>query len=77
MHTKLNFLVFCVEEYKNAYGISGHEVVKLFDKYEVFTYLQDCYEALHTMGTRAILDDIDEYMGDKTTFDPTTKQKEE
>lgn len=62
MHKTLYFLVFCVEEYKNAHGLSGAEVVQMFDRYGVFSYLQDGYEALHTMGTKYIMDDIDDFM---------------
>lgn len=65
MHKTLDFLVFCIEEYKNTHGFTGEYVVELFDKYQVFAYLLDCYEALHTMGTQFIVDDIDGFIGSK------------
>lgn len=48
------------------HGFTGKYVVELFVKYQVFAYLQDCYEALHTMGTQYILDDIDGFIDSKS-----------
>ena len=62
MSKELPFMVLCVEEYKNQKGMTGKDVMTLFNKYSVCEYIQDFYEALHTTGTRYIVNDIDEYI---------------
>ena len=59
---KSYFVTFCIEQYKNRKGMSGGDVVSLFDKYGVLEYLYDNFEALHTQSHHWILDDIDEFI---------------
>ena len=47
---------------KRAKQLSGRQLSDLFDKYRVWNYLYDCYEALHTTGTSYIIEDIDLYI---------------
>ena len=56
------FLSFCVEQYKKAKGIDGAEVIKTFAEYDVFDYLNNHFEILHTQSHQWILEDIDEYI---------------
>ena len=44
MSKELPFMVLCVEEYKNQKGMTGKEVMTLFNKYSVCEYIQDFYE---------------------------------
>ena len=53
------FMIFCAEQYKRAKQLNGRQLSDLFDKYRVWNYLYDCYEALHTTGTSYIIEDID------------------
>lgn len=62
MSKELPFIVLCVEEYKNTKNMDGKDVVDLFNKYEVFGYIRSFYEALHTTGTKYIINDIDSYI---------------
>lgn len=62
MSKELPFIVLCVEEYKNIKNMDGKDVVDLFNKYEVFNYIKSFYEALHTTGTKYIINDIDSYI---------------
>ena len=39
MSKELPFIVLCVEEYKNNKGMTGKEVMDLFNKYSVFEYI--------------------------------------
>jgi hypothetical protein len=39
--------------------------MELFTKYSIFDYIIKHYNALHTMGGRAIADDIMDYMNNK------------
>lgn len=56
------FMIFCIEEYKKAYNLSGKQVMKIFGEYRVLDYVTNYYEALHTTGTEYIIEDINLYM---------------
>lgn len=62
MGTVSLFKTFCLEQYKEKHQISGMEALQLFDRNDVLSYLQECYEPLHTQGAGYIVDDIDEYI---------------
>jgi len=59
---KLLFASFCIEEYKAQHGMTGEDVVKLFEKYGVTDYLMTGFDVLHTLGRNLILDDIDKFI---------------
>lgn len=67
MSKELPFIVFCIEEYKNQKGMTGKEVIDLFNKYSVCEYIQKFYEALQTTGPRYIVNDIDLYIKSRQT----------
>ena len=69
MSKELPFVIFCIEEYKNSKGMSGKEVINLFNKYSVLDYLWSFYEALHTTGTKYIINDIDLYIKSRQLAD--------
>jgi hypothetical protein len=54
----VEFIAYCLEEYKTANGMTGKEVIELFKKYNIIDYIVSCYGALHTMGGLAIAEDI-------------------
>ena len=56
------FFIFCLEEYKSAKGLTGKQVIGLFQRYRVSEYIMSCFEALHTTGTNYIIEDIDLYI---------------
>ena len=56
------FLVYCVEQYKAAKGLSGKQVAELFSVHRVWDYVYSCFEALHTTGGNYIVEDIDLYI---------------
>lgn len=62
MTSQGKFMIFCAEQYKRAKQLSGRQLSDLFDKYNIWNYLYDCYEALHTTGTSYIIEDIDLYI---------------
>ena len=62
MTSQGKFMIFCAEQYRRAKQLSGRQLSDLFDKYRVWNYLYDCYEALHTTGTSYIVEDIDLYI---------------
>ncbi|MCL2007896.1 MAG: DUF3791 domain-containing protein [Treponema sp.] len=53
------FLVYCIEIYKTKHKLCGKETIQLFEKYEIFDYIVECYGALHTTGPGYIIEDID------------------
>ena len=67
MSKELPFIVLCVEEYKNNKGLSGKEVMDLFNKYSVCEYIKSFYEVLDTTGTKYIINDIDLYIKSRQT----------
>lgn len=56
------FLSFCVEQYKNAKGISGREAMQVLCNLGVLDYLEDNYEVIHTQSPQWIVEEIDEYI---------------
>lgn len=60
-----NFLVFCAEQYKMARNMTGRDLAELFTRYGIWDYLYSCFEALHTTGTKYIINDIDQYIQER------------
>ena len=59
---KLEFVAFCIEQYKMATKQTGCEVEQMFSQQGVIKFLIDHYEVLHTQGEQAILSEIDDYL---------------
>ena len=55
---KNDFLIFVMEEYKYLEKMKSDDIVQLFFKYNIFEYILKYYDSLHTLGGRAIVDDI-------------------
>jgi uncharacterized protein DUF3791 len=62
MSKTVEFKVFCLESYKNAYQLDGFTVLKLFKKNKVFDYISSFYDVLHSTGQQYIVNDIDLYI---------------
>jgi hypothetical protein len=65
MGGNVEFIAYCMEEYKAAKNITGKEVITLFKKHNIIDYIVTCYGALHTMGGLAITEDIDSIIENK------------
>ena len=59
------FLSFCIEQYKNAKGLTGAEAMHQLDAYGTLDYLAEHYEPLHTQSSQWILEDIDEFINQR------------
>lgn len=59
------YLVFCVERYKAAKGLTGIQVSELFTRFQVWNYIYDCFEALHVTGENYMINDIDQYIEER------------
>ena len=63
MDKKINdFIVFCIEIFKEKKQMTGKEAHELFEKYDVFQYLENGYDILHTQGDQWIVEDIEEFI---------------
>ena len=58
----LLFITFCIENYQLKKNKTKEEVLFLFDKYNIYNYLQEVYAPLHTQGTDYIIDEIELYI---------------
>jgi len=65
MDEKIDFLVYCIENYKNTKALKGKEIIELFEKYHLIDYINTSYGALHTTGKEYIIDDLDLYIDTK------------
>lgn len=59
------FIIFCLESYKAAKQIDGSEALKDFEEYDVFTFLTEGYDVLHTQGRQYIVADIEQYIANR------------
>jgi len=62
----LSFKVFCLESYKAVHNLSGTAACEIFVKYNVFDYITNFYDVLHSYGRLYIVSDIDEYISLRT-----------
>ena len=60
MSRQKEFLIYCVETYKNAKHLSGKQMVELFTR--LWNYVYSCFEALRTTGANYIEEDINLYI---------------
>lgn len=56
------FKVFCIENYRAVEKLSAKEALLLFSDYEVFSFLDETFEVLHTQDVDYILDTIATYI---------------
>ena len=59
MCIELEYLIYCIEEYKRRHGTNGKETYQLFEQSGASQYIIAHYDALHTAGIEYTLDDID------------------
>ena len=62
----LAFKVFCLETYKAVHNLTGPAAYELFNKHQVFNYIESCYDVLHSTGRLYIAGDIDEYIAGRS-----------
>ena len=62
MFKNLDFIIYCIEEYKNARKLTGRQVIKIFEKYNVYDFIDNSYDALHTFGCDNITWNLQDYI---------------
>ena len=58
----LMFRVFCIESYCDLKDVYHEDVLALFKQYDVFEFLDDTFEVLHTQDVIYIIETIDRYI---------------
>jgi hypothetical protein len=58
VNDRIDFIAYCIEEYKEHENLTGREAIDLFTRYDIISYIKSAYDALHVMGGTAITDDI-------------------
>jgi len=58
----LDFVIYCLEEYKAAYRLTGRQVIHVFTKYNVYDFIENSYDALHTFSSDNIVWNIRDYI---------------
>ena len=69
MNTKeLEFTVFCIENVAEHVGLGGEKIYTLLtEKSDILdNYIIPCYDTLHTQGKEYIVNDIVDYMREKS-----------
>ena len=59
---KLEFVSFCIEQYKKVANMGGCEVEQMFSQQGVIKFLINHYEVLHTQSAQFIQEEIGEYL---------------
>lgn len=60
------FKVFCMENYSRIKNLPVISVLHLFSEADVFGFLDETFETLHTQSTAYIIDTISAYIRNKT-----------
>jgi hypothetical protein len=55
---RIDFITYCIEEYKEQENLTGREVIDLFARYDLISYIKPAYNALRVMGGAAIIGGI-------------------
>ena len=61
----MEFVVYCIEEYRNAKKLTGRQVITVFEKYRIYDFIEKSYDALHTYSGDEIVWNISEYVRHK------------
>jgi hypothetical protein len=58
----IEFISFCIENFKIAHGMKGKDVANLFNESKVFDFLTEGYEIIHTQGKEYIIEEIEIFL---------------
>ena len=58
----IEFVSFCIENFKVKYSMSGKEVADLFKVSVTLEFIINGYEMLHTQGKEYILEEIEIFL---------------
>jgi len=58
----IDFLAFAIEAYRFQNRLSGEEVDTLFTEYDVYGFITENFDVLHSFGEKRIIWEIREYI---------------
>ena len=58
----VRFTVYCLEIHREDKSLTGPEIIALFQKHNVFDFIEECGDTLHCLAKQTIIDDIDTYI---------------
>ena len=61
------FIIFCLEHYRHFKNLTAMQALSIFRETDVFQYLTEGYEVLHTQGRDYLVRDIDEFILNHST----------
>ena len=56
------FVIYCIEEYRWAHKLTGRQTISIFKKYNIYDFIEQSYDALHTYGSDDILWNLQDYI---------------
>lgn len=65
LNSKQTFIIFCLEAYKNKQKINGKDALCEFKKNNIFDFLDNFYDILHTQSMNYIIDEIKQLINNK------------
>ena len=60
MTNKEKYTIFLIEQFRFKQGISANETYNLFKKKSILEYINSTFEAIHTLDTSFVLNEIEE-----------------
>ncbi len=57
-----DYLVYAIEQYRFAKGLSGREVMLLFERHAVSKFIIDMYELFHIERDENMISAVDDYI---------------
>ena len=58
----IEFISFCIENYKIKHSISGKYASDIFNKNGLINFLEESYDLLHCHSKQYILEEIEKYL---------------
>jgi hypothetical protein len=58
----IEFISFCIENYKINHMVSGKKAAQIFSESELIDFLEESYELLHSQSKKYILEEIEVYL---------------
>ena len=62
MSAEYDYLVYCIENYSVAKGISPSQTSKLFEETGAEAYILENFAALHLTGRAYMVEDVDKFI---------------
>jgi len=53
------YTIFLIEQYRSKFGISANSTYNLFKEKKIFEYINETFEAIHTLDTDFVISEIE------------------